>query len=44
MSVRISNMKADALQNAWSKTYSDGTYYGDYGYTSYYCSVLKPLE
>ena len=41
MSVRISNM-VDALQNAWSRRISDGTYYGDYGYKSYYCSVLKP--
>ena len=41
MSVRISNM-VDALQNAWSRRINDGTYYGDYGYKSYYCSVLKP--
>ncbi len=41
MSVRISNM-VDALQSAWSNRISNGTYYGDYGYKSYYCSVLKP--
>ena len=41
MSVRISNM-VDALQSAWSNRISNGTYYGDYGYKSYRCYVLKP--
>ena len=41
MSVRISNM-VNALQNAWSRRISDGTSYGDYGYKSYRCYILKP--
>ena len=36
----ISNM-LDALQSAWSDRISDGTYYGSYGYRSYYCRVLR---
>ena len=38
---RIERM-VDALESAWKKRISDGTYYGGSGYTSYYCSVLRP--
>jgi hypothetical protein len=31
----------DALQSDWSTRISDGTYYGSYGYRSYYCNVLR---
>lgn len=31
-----------ALQAYWSTRINRGTYYGSYGYKSYYCSVLRP--
>ena len=38
---RAINDMLDALQSAWSDRISDGTYYGSYGYRSYYCRVLR---
>jgi hypothetical protein len=37
---QISRM-VDALQSAWSDRINNGTYYGRYGYKSYYCDVLS---